>query len=516
MTKPAAIRGKLTSYRQRRDFRRTPEPSGDEAAPLSAGGCYVVQKHAARRLHFDFRLELDGVLKSWAVTRGPSLDPADKRLAVRTEDHPLEYGNFEGTIPAGEYGGGTVMLWDRGRWEPHADPHEGLERGALKFTLHGERLKGGFALVRIKESRASRRTAPRENWLLVKEKDAWANRSEDPVRRWSRSVASGRDMNDIAAIPLRSKGSERPPPFVRPQLAALESSPPSGDGWLHEFKFDGYRALLAIGAGRHRVYTRSGLDWSAKFPSLRDAARSLSVDEALIDGELVVLDAQGVSRFGLLQQAIRRHPGDIVMMAFDLLRIDGEDTRGLPLAERKRRLRGLLPENGFELRYSDHQRGNGAGVLDAACRLGLEGIVSKRADLPYRSGRSHSWIKTKCSGRAEFVIAGYRPSTARGRPFASLLLGAYADGRLVYRGRVASGVNQEMLSHIASRFRRLARRTSPFQEVPSAVARDACWLSPRLVAEIAYTEVTADGVLRHPRFLGLRLDKEARDVRIPG
>jgi bifunctional non-homologous end joining protein LigD len=471
----------------------------------------VIQKHAARRLHFDFRLELDGVLKSWAITRGPSLDPADKRLAVRTEDHPLEYGDFEGTIPAGQYGGGTVMLWDRGRWEPRGDPHRGLASGMLKFTLHGERLQGGFALIRLKESSAHARPG-RENWLLVKEKDAWSERGTDPVRRWSRSVASGRAMNDIAARAPSPRVYRRPPAFVRPQLASLESSPPAGTAWLHELKFDGYRALLAIGGGQHRIYTRSGLDWSAKFPSLRAAAGGLNVDEALIDGELVVMDADGVSRFGLLQQAIRRHPDDIVMMAFDLLRVDGRDLRALPLTERKRLLRRLLGHQ-HELRYSDHQRGNGAEVLAAACRLGLEGIVSKRADLPYRSGRTHGWIKTKCSGRTELVIAGYRPSTARGRPFSSLLLGAYSDGRLLYRGRVASGLDQETLTLLARRFRRLARHTSPFHEVPPIVARDARWLSPRLVAEVAYTEITADGILRHPRFLGLRQDKEARDVR---
>lgn len=508
MARPAA-RSKLDTYRQRRDFSRTSEPRGS-TTHRSHGGTYVIQKHAARRLHFDLRLELDGVLKSWAVTRGPSLDPADKRLAVRTEDHPLEYGGFEGTIPAGEYGGGTVMLWDRGRWEPQQDPHHGLDHGELKFILHGERLRGGFALVRMGKPSGSRRTAPRENWLLIKERDAWSDRSSDPVQHWHRSIASGRTMDDIAAGASRT--SRAPPSFLRPQLASLESSPPAGDLWLHELKFDGYRALLAIGGGRHRVYTRSGLDWTDKFPSLRDAIHRLDVDEALIDGELVVLDAKGISRFELMQQAIRRRPEDVVMMAFDLLRIDGEDLRALPLGERKRRLRRLLPKADPELRYSDHQRGDGTEVLEAACRLGLEGIVSKRLDLPYRSGRTRGWIKTKCSGRAEFVIVGYRPSSARGRPFSSLLLGAYAGGKLVYRGRVASGLDQEMLLDLSRRFRRLARRTSPIEEVPPAVARDAHWLTPRLVAEVAYTEVTSDGVLRHPRFLGLRFDKDARDV----
>lgn len=529
MASRAARDGRLDRYRQRRDFARTPEPQGGRRVSEVPELSFVVQKHAARRLHFDFRLEMDGVLKSWAVTRGPSLDPANKRLAVRTEDHPLEYGGFEGVIPAGEYGGGTVMLWDRGRWEPQADPHEGLEHGALKFILRGERLRGGFALVRMADSRASRGAARRENWLLIKERDEWADgRRTDAVQRWQRSVASGRAMDDIARAsvrhaptghpatqrtPPRRSASKRPPAFVRPQLATLEDVPPSGERWLHELKFDGYRALLAVGGRKHRVYTRSGLDWSAKFPSMREAAATLDADEALIDGELVVLDADGVSRFGLLQNAIRGRSGDIVMMAFDVLRLDGEDLRGLPLTERKRRLRSLLRNAGPALRYADHQRGDGLAVHREACRLGLEGIVSKSADLPYRSGRGPGWIKTKCGGRAEFVIGGYRPSAASGRPFASLLLGEYVAGRLCYRGRVGAGFDGESLTRIGGRLRRLARLTSPFAAVPAIVAREACWLSPSLVAEIAYGERTNDGILRHARFLGLRLDKAARDVR---
>lgn len=520
MVPSAAGDDRLERYRERRDFARTPEPRGRRKAAQTPALSFVVQKHAARRLHFDFRLEMDGVLKSWAVTRGPSLDPANKRLAVRTEDHPLEYGGFEGVIPAGEYGGGTVMLWDRGHWAPQADPHEGLEHGTLKFVLHGERLRGGFALVRIADSRTSRRAARRENWLLIKERDEWADRRTDTVRRWRRSVASGRAMDDIArasiadtSTPRRHDSAKHPPPFVRPQLARLESVPPSGGQWLHELKFDGYRALLAVGGNDCRVYTRSGLDWSAKFPAVRDAACTLDVGEALIDGELVVLDAEGVSRFGLLQQAIRGQSADIVMMAFDVLQVEGKDLRGLPLIERKRRLRSLLRHAGPALRYADHQRGDGVEVRRAACRLGLEGIVSKRADLPYRSGRGSGWIKTKCGERAEFVIGGYRPSSASGRPFASLLLGEYVAGRLNYRGRVGAGFDGESLTRIGSRFRRLARATSPFASVPAIIAREACWLSPRMVAEIAYGERTDDGILRHARFLGLRLDKAAQDVR---
>lgn len=504
----------LQPYRARRDFSRTSEPKGETAA-AGGGWSYVIQKHDARRLHFDFRLELDGVLKSWAVARGPSLDPSQKRLAIRTEDHPLEYGEFEGIIPAGEYGGGTVMLWDRGYWEPHSDPHQGLRRGNLKFTLHGRRLRGGFALVRMqrREDAPRRRAAP-ENWLLIKEKDAWADRELDPVARWDRSVASRRGMAAIARAADRIHTSTPLPEFVPPQLATLVEEPPAGERWLHEIKFDGYRVLVAVAGGRARVDTRTGLDWTARFTGIARACAALEVEEALIDGEAVVLDGDGISHFALLQQAMKNsgNGASIVLMAFDLLRLDGRDLRPLPLLQRKRRLKALLKDAPGGLHYSDHQLGDGRAVRSEACHMGLEGIVSKRADLPYVSGRGRAWTKSKCAGREEFVIGGFRPSSARDRPFASLLIGEYVDGRLMYRGRVGAGFDAAALAELGSRFRRLARRNSPFDAVPPAISRQARWVSPQLVAEILYTERTPDGVLRHPRFLGLRRDKAARDV----
>ncbi len=502
----------LKTYQARRDFTATPEPYGGTTA--AGAWSYVIQKHDARRLHFDFRLELDGVLKSWAVTRGPSLDPAQKRLAVRTEDHPLEYGDFEGIIPAGEYGGGTVMLWDRGHWEPHADPHQGLRRGSLKFTLHGRRLRGGFALVRMRgQEETSRRRAATENWLLIKEKDAWADRELDPVARWNRSVASRRGMAAIARSADRVHTSAPLPDFIPPQLATLEDEPPTGKHWLHEIKFDGYRVLVTIAGGRVRVDTRSGLDWTARFAGIARACAALKADNAVIDGEAVVLDERGVSRFARLQQAIKNgSSASILLMAFDLLRLDDRDLRALTLLQRKRRLKALLKNAPGQLHYCDHQRGDGKTMRSEACRLGLEGIVSKRGDLPYVSGRGHAWIKTKCVDREEFVIGGYRPSSARDRPFASLLLGEYLDGRLAYRGRVGTGFDTDALAELGARFRLLARPDSPFAAVPPAIARQARWVAPQLVAEILYTGRTADGVLRHPCFLGLRRDKAARDV----
>jgi bifunctional non-homologous end joining protein LigD len=503
-------RDTLEAYRKRRDFSRTPEPAG-QARRGQSSWSYVIQKHAARRLHFDFRLELDGVLKSWAVTRGPSLDPADRRLAVRTEDHPLDYGGFEGVIPPGEYGGGTVMLWDRGRWTPRADPREGLRKGHLKFELAGRRLKGGFALVRMRPDEG-RGAAARENWLLIKEDDRYARRDQDPVVRWTRSVASGRVMETIARAADRVHTSVEALRFVAPQLATLASRPPEGPDWLHEIKFDGYRAVIAVAGRAARIYSRSGQDWTGRYGALGPALARLRARDALLDGEIVVPDDEGFSRFSLLQRALKDGDADFLLMAFDLLRLDGKDLRPLPLLERKRRLRALLEGLSDDVRYCDHEVGQGGRIFAEACRLGLEGIVSKRIDLPYVSGRTRTWIKTKCGRRDEFVIGGYRPSSVKGRPFSSLLIGEFADGELCYRGRVGTGFDGAWIAELGRRLRALERKTSPFRSVPRLIERQARWVTPRLVAEIAYTERTADGVLRHPSFQGLREDKPAREV----
>lgn len=517
----------LETYRAKRDFTRTSEPKG--AAPraaVAAGGAYVVQKHQARRLHFDFRLELDGVLKSWAVTKGPSLDPRDKRLAVRTEDHPLEYGSFEGTIPKGEYGGGAVMVWDRGTWTPQGDPRRGLETGRLKFDLHGERLQGGFALVRLPR----RGEESRENWLLVKEKDSDADPSVDPIREWTKSVVTGRSFAEIAAgddvwsskegarrpipdAPRRAKGVLSLPKFRAPQLATLAVEPPSGSEWLHEIKFDGYRVIAATAGGKSRLYTRSGLDWTAKFGRIGEAIAQLPMRSALIDGEAVVTDDEGRSDFGRLQRALETRADVLTFYAFDLLELDGEDIVATQLVDRKARLAELLRQAPAAIQYSDHIVGGGPKFLAECCRMRLEGVVSKRANRPYVSGRTLGWIKTKCMGRDEFVIGGFRPSTKKARPFASLLLGEFDGDEFHYRGRVGAGFGDRDLADIVKKLRKLARETPPFVDVPKAIRREARWVEPRLVAEVAYAERTADGYLRHPSFIALREDKPAREVK---
>ncbi len=524
----------LEAYRAKRDFGRTREPIGGARTPAQApeGGLYVIQKHRARRLHFDFRLELDGVLKSWAVTRGPSLDPAEKRLAVRTEDHPLEYGSFEGTIPKGEYGGGEVMLWDRGTWTPKGDPHEGLEKGQLKFELHGERLKGGFSLVRLR----NREKEKRENWLLVKERDERADRSSDPIQKWTKSVVTGRTFEEITAgdnvwsskkgrsgaLPETVRPKQRRPAqtlpmprFRPPQLAVLSTTPPSGPEWLHEIKFDGYRVLAAMAGGSAKLYTRSGLDWTEKFHGVAEAVAQLPARSALLDGEVVVPDENGRTDFGRLQRALDGGGETLRYYAFDLLELDGEDIAGLPLIERKQGLAALLSDVPDVILYSDHIIGDGREILEQTCRMRLEGIVSKRADKPYVSRRTPGWVKSKCSGRDEFVIGGWRCSTKKERQFSSLLLGEFEDGKLEYRGRVGTGFDEARLAEIARKLRPLARKTSPFADAPQEVARDAKWVEPRLVAEIAYAERTADGYLRHPSFIGLREDKPASQVKAP-
>jgi bifunctional non-homologous end joining protein LigD len=497
----------LEAYRAKRDFSRSREPRGHAPREAAGQGAYVVQKHRARRMHFDLRLELDGVLKSWAVTRGPSLDPSEKRLAVRTEDHPLDYGAFEGTIAEGQYGAGEVMLWDRGHWSPQGDARAGLEQGHFKFTLQGERLKGGFALTRLPRRGKERR----ENWLLVKEKDRFADPDRDPIREWTKSVASGRGFSEIAT------GDARParlPKFRAPQLATLAAAPPSGGDWLHEIKFDGYRAIVATAGGTARVYTRSGLDWTDKLSRIAEAVAQLPMRSALLDGEIVALDECGRSDFGRLQKALETRADGLVYYVFDLLEIDGEDISKAPLAERKARLAELTRAAPAAVSYSDHLRGDGPRFLAECCRMRLEGVVSKRADLPYVSRRTLGWIKTKCLGRDEFVVGGFRPSTKKGRPFASLLLGENAGGALRYRGRVGAGFSDRDLARVAAMLRE--RKTSPFADLPRDIARAARFVAPRLVVEIAYAERTTDGVLRHPSFIALREDKPASEVSAAG
>jgi bifunctional non-homologous end joining protein LigD len=531
----------LARYNEKRDFSKTAEPAGTyDTLSWGHGNGFMVQKHDARRLHFDFRLELDGTLKSWAVPNGPSLNPADKRLAVRTEDHPLSYATFEGTIPKGEYGGGTVMLWDRGIWipAPGKDPRKTIEEGHLHFTLEGERMKGEWVMFRLK----GRPGEKAENWMLKKVTDDQAGASMGLTERYLTSIKTGRTMQEIAAAkkakelagwkkglkpaPRRKSGTARPPArdpaappsaarapeFRAPQKATLVDHVPSGSAWIHEMKYDGYRCLLAIGGGGAKVYTRSGLDWSDKFPEIVAAAREIEVGSALLDGEICALDENGRSSFSALQQGISEGGRGLTLFLFDALEIDGEDVAALPNVERKARLASLLgPGKPPILLYADHIVGRGEELLRAMCDAGQEGIISKRADAPYRGRRTKCWLKVKCIQRQEFVIVGWTPSDKKGRGFRSLLLGVHEEGGLRYVGKVGTGFSMDVMQDVLARMEKLEVDKAP-TAVPRPDARGAHWVKPQLVCEVAFTEFTSDGVVRHPSFLGLRADKKAKEV----
>jgi bifunctional non-homologous end joining protein LigD len=511
-----AGRDPLAKYNAKRDFTRTAEPAGKIAR--TGGNRFMVQKHDATRLHWDFRLEIDGVLKSWAVTRGPSLDPNEKRLAVRTEDHPLSYADFEGTIPKGQYGGGTVMLWDDGVWEPvEGKSATDLEKGHLHFRLEGERMKGEWLLIRLKP----RGKEKNENWLLRKIDDAYAGATDYLVETGLTSITTGRTMQEIAegkhagkrpakASPATARVAKNAklPVFQPLQLATLVDSVPAGNQWLHEVKYDGYRALIATGAKGPKIYTRTGLDWTDKFPGIAEAAKGLPAS-ALIDGEIVAYK-QGKPDFSTLQEAIANGGEDLTFFAFDLL-ADRGDTTKLPQLARKERLRALLDGADERILFSEHIVGAGEKLFETMCREGYEGIVSKRADAPYRGARTKAWLKVKCIHRQEFVIIGWTPSSAKGRGFRSLLLAFNGPDGLVYAGKVGTGFNQATLHDLRERFDKIPAKEAPVK-VPRAEARGAQWLQPKLVAEIAFTEFTAENVVRHGSFIGLREDKKPRDV----
>ncbi|UYQ73886.1 DNA ligase D [Pelagibacterium flavum] len=507
----AQARDLLDEYRAKRDFTKTSEPKGGKGA--ASGNVFVVQKHDATRLHYDFRLEYEGVLKSWAVTRGPSTDPADKRLAVRTEDHPLDYATFEGIIPKGQYGGGTVMLWDFGTWEPIEDPKKGFKSGKLKFRLKGERMKGDWALIRMKPKAGEKR----ENWLLIKEHDDFATDGGSELLDEDTSVSTGRKMAAIEKgkpPAKKAKADERPlPKFVEPQLATLVDSVPTGNDWLFEMKYDGYRCVAAVSGENVRLYTRNGLDWTDKFASLVAPMSMLTKSSALLDGEICAFDESGKTSFSTLKSRLSEG-GPLVYFAFDLLEIDGKSLRSKPLSERKAALEDLLGRRTRHdpIQFSPDIAGKGEEVFSAICEAGHEGIIAKRETAPYRSGRGKSWLKVKCTLRQEFVIVGWSPSEKRRGVFASLLLATQEDGKLVYRGRVGTGFSDDLRSNLQAMLEKDARKTAPLSGVPREMARGAHWVSPRHLAEIAYTELTPDGVLRHPSFLGLREDKLAKDI----
>ncbi|MBP2557590.1 bifunctional non-homologous end joining protein LigD [Neorhizobium galegae] len=530
----------LETYNQKRNFKASPEPRGRKAK--ASGNSFVIQKHDATRLHYDFRLEMDGVLKSWAVTRGPSFVPGEKRLAVHVEDHPLDYGGFEGMIPKGNYGAGAVMLWDRGTWEPIGDPHKAYKKGHMEFELKGEKLEGRWHLIRM----APRQGEKRENWLLIKGEDEFARAEgdKDILDEMPLSVKSGKTLDeiwgrkapvakntakpkakaksgpeaeksDIAASKIKGARKAELPDFVEPQLATLVKTAPSGKRWVHEIKLDGYRLQARIENGKVKLLTRTGLDWTHKFgDEIIAEFTKLAATDAIIDGEVAVEAGSGATDFSLLQQDLSEGRNDrFTFYAFDILHLDGYDLTGATLLKRKEALETLLIGAGPGLRYSEHFGDEGGLVLKHACRLSLEGIISKISDAPYRPGRGRDWVKSKCSARQEFVVAGFVPSSVSRTAIGSLVMGYYGKGKLRHAGRVGTGYSNAVAQSLFKRLKEISIDESPFDEKLAGVEKkDVVFVRPELVAEVEFRGWTADAHIRHAAFRGLREDKDPKDI----
>ncbi|MBD5655318.1 MAG: non-homologous end-joining DNA ligase [Candidatus Eremiobacteraeota bacterium] len=525
----------LATYAKKRDFSKTPEPSGERTKSSKPNGRkrFVVQMHRASRLHYDFRLEDEGVLKSWAVPKGPSFDPHDKRLAMAVEDHPLDYRTFEGIIPNGNYGAGEVIVWDSGTYEliEGTSTTEQIAHGSLKFRMFGKKLHGAFALVHIKG-----RGGEENAWLLVKERDD----AVDPAWRiddHAESVKSGKTLLEIAADPkaphwesnrpaiaatpiterAKKRKVEPVPDIAAPMLATPIAAPFDDPAWFFELKWDGYRAIARVERdGSVAISSRNGKDFAAKFPELAAMADAFSERPVIVDGEIVVLDDQGRPSFGALQERLDRfgrsapHKAPVTFVAFDLLYGNGRDLRGEKLSERKAALETMLTGKG-PVMLSKHVVGNGVELYALAEQRGLEGIIGKRASSPYQERRSSDWVKIKAVVRQEVVIGGWTEGRGSRKHFGALLAGVYDGDKFEYAGSGGTGFDAKKLAAIAAKLAPLERKTSPFDNPPKTVAR-AHWVTPSPVAETSFTEWTRDGLMRHPVFVALRVDKDARDV----